>query len=192
MGFQVKLGLVRGKYLPAGLHAAEASYVSSSSISALGASFVRAVWSSKMPLANTPAILNLLDGPVAVDPAFHVVWSRFRMMCRYLAYCPEEEPRIFRMLDLISWGAQGHGPVHLLLISAAELGFAVDGNEHGWVRISLPPLRMMAGPIQHFRTAILDAWRFHVFARLSERKGFWGGAFVDFQGSFCNYFPLHT
>ena len=31
-GFQVKLGLVRGKYLPAGLHAAEASYVSSSSI----------------------------------------------------------------------------------------------------------------------------------------------------------------
>ena len=29
LGFQVKLGLVRGKYLPAGLHAAEASYVSS-------------------------------------------------------------------------------------------------------------------------------------------------------------------
>ena len=32
LGFRVKLGLVRGKYLPAGLHAAEASYVSSSSI----------------------------------------------------------------------------------------------------------------------------------------------------------------
>ena len=31
LGFQVKLGLVRGKYLPAGLHAAEASFVSSSS-----------------------------------------------------------------------------------------------------------------------------------------------------------------
>ena len=29
------------------------------------------------------------------------------MMCRYLAYCPEEEPRIFRMLDLISRSAQG-------------------------------------------------------------------------------------
>ena len=28
LGFQVKLGLVRGKYLPAGLHAAEASCVS--------------------------------------------------------------------------------------------------------------------------------------------------------------------
>ena len=89
LGFQVKLGLVRGKYLPAGLHAAaEASYVSSSSISSFRAAFVRAVWSTKMPLANAPAILNLLDGPVDVDPAFHVILSRFRMMRRFLAYCP--------------------------------------------------------------------------------------------------------
>ena len=113
-----------------------------------------------MPLANAPALLNLLDGPVGVDPAFHNVWSRFRVMRRFLAYCPEEEPRIFRMLDFISRGAQGHGPVHLLLISAAELGFALDGAEQGWVRVSLPPLRMMTGPVQHFRSAILDAWRF--------------------------------
>ena len=174
IGFLVQLSLIRGKYLPAGLHAAEASYVSSSSISAYRAATVRAVWSSKMPLANAPALLNLLDGPVDVDPAFHVVWSRFRMMCRYLAYCPEEEPRIFRMLDLISGRAQGHGPVHLLLISAAELGFAWDGNEHGWVRVSLPPLRMMTGPVLHLRSAILDAWRFRVFAR--------HGIFMSFLG----------
>ena len=63
VGFQVKLVLVRGKYLPAGLHAAEASYVSSSSISAFRAAIVRAVWSTKMPLANTPAVLYFLDGP---------------------------------------------------------------------------------------------------------------------------------
>ena len=96
LGFQVKLLLVRGKYLPAGLHAAEASCVSSSSISAFRAAIVRAVWSSKMPLANAHAILNLLDGPVGVDPAFHIFWSRFRMMRRFLAYCPEKEPRILR------------------------------------------------------------------------------------------------
>ena len=168
LGFQVKLGLVRGKYLPAGLHAAEASYVSSSSISAFRAAIVRAVWSAKMPPANARAILNLLD----VDPVFHIIWSRFRMMRRYLACCRGEEPRIFRMLDLISRGTQGHGPVHLLLISAAELGFAWDGNEQCWVRVSLPPLRMMTCPVQHFRSAILDAWRFHVFTKLSERKGF--------------------
>ena len=87
------------------------------------------------------------------------------------------------MLDLISRGAQGHGPVHLLLFSAAELGFAWDGNEHGWVRVSLPPLRMMTGPIQHFRSAILEAWRFHVFAGLSERKGFGSVEFADLKGS---------
>ena len=182
LGFGVKLGLVRGKYLPAGLHAAEASYVSSSSISAFRAAIVRAVWSSEMPLANSPAILNLLDGPVGVHPpAFHIVWSRFRMMRRYLACCPEEEPRFFRMLDLISRRAQGHGPVHLLLISAAELGFAWVGAENGWVRASLPSLRMMTGPVQHFRSAILDAWRFSVFSRLSERKGFLGGSLLIFK-----------
>ena len=87
------------------------------------------------------------------------------------------------MLDLISRGAQGHGPVHLLLNSAAELGFSLDGHEKGWVRVSLPPLRMMSGPVQHFRSAILDACRFQVFARLSERKGFGGREFADFQGS---------
>ena len=54
LGFQVKLGLVRGKYLLAGLHGAEASYVSSSSISAFRAAVGRAVWSSKMPLADAP------------------------------------------------------------------------------------------------------------------------------------------
>ena len=86
------------------------------------------------------------------------------MMRRFLACCPEEEPRIFRMLDLISRGAPGHGPVHHLLISASELGFAWDDNEHGWVRVS----------VQHFRSAIWEAWRFHVFAKLSEQKGFLG------------------
>ena len=40
------------------------------------------------------------------------------------------------MLDLISRGAQGHGPVHLLLISAADLGFAWDGDEKGWQECS--------------------------------------------------------
>ena len=124
------------------------------------AAIVRAVWSAKMPLAGAPAFLNLLDGPVDVDPVFFFVWARFRMMRRYLAYCPSEEPRIFRMLESSLGGAQGRGPVHLLLICAAELGFAWDGGEKGWVRVSLPPLRMMAGPIQHFYALLsLDAWR---------------------------------
>ena len=129
LGFEVKLGLVRRKYLLAGLHAAEASHVSASSLSAFRGAIVRSVWSSKMPVANTPAVLNLLDGG------------------------PDEVPRIFRMLDLIAHGAEEHGPVHLLLISAAELGFAWDGREQNWVGAALAPLGMLSGPVQHFHEA---------------------------------------
>ena len=71
LGFQVKLGLVRGKYL--GLHAVEASDVSAFFLSAFRAAFVRSVWSSKMPLANTLVVLNLLGGLVGVDKVFHIV-----------------------------------------------------------------------------------------------------------------------
>ena len=45
LGFEVKLGLVKGKYLPAGLHAAEASHVSVSSLASFRAAIGRAVWS---------------------------------------------------------------------------------------------------------------------------------------------------
>ena len=85
-----------GKNIPAGLHAAEASYVSSSSLSAFRAAIGWAVWSSKMLVSSTLVILNLLDGPVGIDLAIHIIWARYRMMRRYLACCPEEEPGIFR------------------------------------------------------------------------------------------------
>ena len=70
------MGLVLEKYLPAGLHAVEASYVSASSLSAFRAAIVRSVWSGKMPLADTPVVLNLLDGLVGVDPAPCIVWDQ--------------------------------------------------------------------------------------------------------------------
>ena len=92
-----------------------------------------------MPLANTPVILDLLDGPVCVGPAFHIIWTSFRTMRWYLAQWPEEVPHIFRMLDRIAHGAEGHGQVHLLLVSAAELGFAWDGGQRGWILAALLP-----------------------------------------------------
>ena len=54
VGFKVKLGRVRGKHLLARLHAAEASCVSASSLSAFRAATVGSVWSSMMPLAKRP------------------------------------------------------------------------------------------------------------------------------------------
>ena len=86
LGFQVKLGVVGCKYLPAGLHAVEASYVSASSLSSFRAAIVRAVWSCKMPLTNSSAMLDLLDGPVGVDPAYYIAWARFRMMRGFLRW----------------------------------------------------------------------------------------------------------
>ena len=77
LGFQVKLGLVRGDNLPAGSRAAEATFVFSSSISAFRTASVRAVWSCKMPLASIPTILNLLDELVGNDPVFHLVLASF-------------------------------------------------------------------------------------------------------------------
>ena len=137
-----------------------------------------------MPLASTPAILSLLDVPEGFDPAFHIIWARFRMMRRYLAYCPEEEPRIFRMLVLISRGAQGHGPVHLLFTSAAEVGFAWDGDERSWVWSSLPSQRKITGPLQHFNSSILEAERHRVSGgKLAEREVFREAEYVDFEGS---------
>ena len=83
--------------------------------------------------------------------------------------------RIFRLLDYASAGAPGHGPIHLLVQSADELGFFWDSDQAGWIRPGLPPLRMLTGPIQHFRDAIWQAWQHKVATDLCKRKGFRGG-----------------
>ena len=80
-------------------------------------------------------------------------------MRRYLAFRPEEIPRVYRLLHAAAEGSSGHGPAHLLLESAAEIGFSWCSHELGWDRPGLPVLSMVAGPVQHFRSAILDAWR---------------------------------
>ena len=44
--------------------------MSAFSLCAFRAAIVRSAWSSKMPLATAPVILDLLDGRVGVDPRF--------------------------------------------------------------------------------------------------------------------------
>ena len=55
-------------------------------------------------------------------------------------------------------GSLGRGPILLLVQSADELGFFWDSDQVGWIRPGFPPLRVMIGPIQHFRCAIWQAW----------------------------------
>ena len=47
---------------------------------------------------------SLLDWPLGSDPAFHVVWCRFRMMRRFLAYNSRvlEIARIYRLLGEVN------------------------------------------------------------------------------------------
>ena len=87
---------------------------------------------------------DLLDGPWGSDPAIYVIWSRFRHVRRYLAYWLRRTV---------------HCPTHHLLDLAVEIGFSLDSEQEGWIRAGHPPLRMMAGPVQHFRSYLLSLAR---------------------------------
>ena len=159
-------------YLPAALHGDEASLLASDSLRKLRSSIHKVVWSRRQLLANVGDVLSLLDGPTGCDPAFCVVLFRFRLLRRYLALWPSQVGRAYRLLELVSEGSPGHGPIHLLSSSAAEIGFRWNPDALAWVRPGLPMLSNLAGPIQHFKTAILDAWRNKVAADLCGREGF--------------------
>ena len=88
-------------------------------------------------------------------------------------------------------GPPGHGPTHLLLQSAEEIGFFWDSEQAGWIRPGLPPLRLMTGPIQHFRSAIWRAWQDKVAADLRTRKGFRGEFCFDIM-AIIHHLPLLT
>ena len=134
-------------------------------------------------MANVGAVLSLLDGPTGCDPAFCVVWFRFRLLRRYLALWLAEVGRVCRLLEMVGEGCPGHGPIHLLFASAAEIGFRWYPDALAWVRPGLPPLSNLAGPDQHYKAAILDAWRDKVSLDLCRRKGFRGGPLLDVHGS---------
>ena len=75
--------------------------------------------------------------------------------------------------------------LHLLVESAAEIGFVWSPALVGWVWEGLPVLSNLGGPIQHFRSAVLEGWRLEskVSADLCARKGFRGGPWLDIHGS---------
>ena len=133
-------------------------------------------------LANTGAVLSFLDGPSGCDPAFCVVWFRFRMMRRYLAYRPGEVCRV-GLLSSFADGYPGHGPAQLLVESAAEIGFRWSHAEVGRAREGLPVLSNLAGPVQHFQAAILEGWRGEVSADFCARRGFRGIPWFDVDGT---------
>ena len=150
----------------------------SDSLRKLRSSIHKVVWSRRQPLASVGAVLSLMDGPSGCDPAYCVVWFRFRMLRKYLALCPSEVGRVYRLLDMAGEGCPGHGPVHLLVACASEIGFQWEPLALGWSRPGLPLLSNLAGPVQHNRAAILDAWRAQVASDLCA-----GGPLLGVLGS---------
>ena len=73
--------------------------------------------------------------------------------------------------------------MHLLVASAAEIGFRWDFFALAWSRPGLALLSNLAGPVQHFKAALLDSWRIKVAAGLCGRKGFRCGPLLDEHGS---------
>ena len=183
LDFHGRLRVLRSMFIPGALHGIEASFLAGSSLRKLRTAFVRVAWSRRQSFASIGAVLSLLDGPSGCDPAFCVVWFRFRMFRRYLAYHPGEVFRVYRLLERSAGGCPGHGPVHLLLQSASTIGFHWDSLELAWSRPGLPLLSNLSGPFQHFRAAILGAWRDAVSAQLCTRKGFRGGPLFDIDGT---------
>ena len=142
--------MIRSMFIPGALHGIEASFLADTCLRKLRTAIFKVVWSSRQPLANSGAVLSLLDGPPGCDPVFCVVWFRFRLLRGYLAYWPGEVPRVYRLLHSVAEGCPGHGPAHLLVESAAEIGFQWDSRQLGWERLELPVLSNLAGPIQQF------------------------------------------
>ena len=97
LDFHGRVRVVRSMYLPAALHGIEASLLASESLRMLRSSIRRVVWSRRQPVANVGAVHSLLDGPTGCDPAFCVVWLRFRLFRRYLALWPQASG-IYRLL----------------------------------------------------------------------------------------------
>ena len=183
LDFHGRIRVVRSMYIPAALHGIEASLLASDSLRKLRSAICRVVWSRRQPLANVGAVLSFLDGPTGCDLAFCVVWFRFRLLRRYLALWPAEVGRVYRLLEMVGNGCPGHGPIHLLCSSAARIGFWWNPVVLTWERPGLPVLSQIAGPVQHFKSAVLDAWRDKVAGDLCSRQGFRGGPLLDIHGS---------
>ena len=138
LDFHGRLRVTTTMFIPGALHGIEASFLAGASVRKLRTAVCQVVWSSRRPLASAGAVLSLLDGPTGCDP--------------------EEVPRVHWMIGSDAEGCPGHGPAHLLVESAADVGLHWGLDVLGWERPGLPVLGNLAGPIQHACLVWLSFW----------------------------------
>ena len=145
--FHGRLWVLRATFILGALHGVEASFLAGASLRKLRVAFFAVAWSRRQLFTSVGVLLSLLDGPLGCDPAFCVVWFRFRMLRRFLAYRLGGGSRVYRLLESAAEGCPGHGLVHLLLQSAAVIGFRWDPEELAWDRPGLHLLSNLTGPM---------------------------------------------
>ena len=172
LDFHGRVRVVRSMYLVTALHGIEASFCWLLRVFE-GFDLLFVGWCGLVvsPWLVLVLCLAFWMGPLGVTLPFCVVWFSFRLLRRYIALWPAEVGRVFRLLALVHEGCPGHGPVHLLSASSAEIGFQWDPHSLACVRLGLVLLSNLDDPIQHFKAALLDAWRNEVSADLCGR--FW-------------------
>ena len=138
----------------------EASPLASESLRKLRSSIRRVVWSRR----------HCWMGLLVVTLLF--AWFGFGFVCfvGILLFGLRRLVGFIVCLEMVSEGSPGHGPIHLLSASAAEIGFRWDPLTLAWSRPGLPLLSNLAFPVQHFKAAILDDWRNKVSAGLCGRR----------------------
>ena len=75
LDFAVKLGVLRTKFLRGALHGIDALVLSLGLLHRLRSACVSTVWSRKMPLAHTRAVLTLLNEVVGGDAGFLMLFG---------------------------------------------------------------------------------------------------------------------
>ena len=183
LDFHGRVRVVRSMYLPAALRGIEASLLASDSLRKLRSS-ICVVWSRRQPMANVGAVLAVLDGPTGCDRAFCMVWFRFRLLRRYLALWPAEVGRVYRLLEMVGEGCRpGHGLIHLLSASAAEIGFS--GILKPWFGLGLvcPCLVIWLVLFSISILLFLMPGGTRFLLTFVVRKGFRGGPLLDVHGS---------
>ena len=77
-----------------------------------------------------------------MSPRFFV-WYRFRLVGQVALFGTAEVGRVYRLLGMVSHVCPGHGQVHLLFASAAEIGFLLILPGLGLVCLSLVTLLVL-------------------------------------------------
>ena len=149
--FHGRLRVLRSMFIPGALHGIEASFLAGTSLRKLRAAFLGVAWSIRQPFASIGAVLSMLDGPAGCDPAFCVVWFRFRMLRRYIWLIVLGRFFVFIVCWSVLLGVVlGHGPVHLLLQSASVIGFHWNSLELAWESAWIAPFEQFVWSFSAF------------------------------------------